>query len=72
MVLDELSAGIPGSRLHSRRPAGGATEITGIVYRADRAAPGAMFACLRGARADGHDFAAAAACFRDTDVARKG
>ena len=60
MVLDELSAGIPGSRLHSRRPAGGTTEITGIVYRADRAAPGAMFACLRGARADGHDFAAAA------------
>jgi len=60
MVLDELSAGIPGSRLHSRRPSGGGTEITGIVYRADRAAPGSMFACLRGVRADGHDFAAQA------------
>ena len=59
MVLDDLSAAVPGSRLHGTR-ADDATEITGVVYRADQAGPGRIFACLRGTNADGHDFAAQA------------
>ena len=57
MVLQELSAGVPGARLRTGRADGGTTEIDEIVYRADRATPGSIFACLRGVRADGHDFA---------------
>ena len=57
MVLKKLSAGVPGARLRTGRADGGTTEIDEIVYRADRVTPGSMFACLRGVRADGHDFA---------------
>lgn len=57
MVLQELSAGVPGARLRTGRADGGTTEIDEIVYRADRATPGSIFACLRGVQADGHDFA---------------
>lgn len=60
MILHTLSAGIPGAHLHSPRPGGELTEISQIVYRADRATNGTLFACLRGVRADGHDFAAQA------------
>mgnify|MGYP001626064005 CR=1 FL=1 len=37
------------------------TEITGVVYDSRKAAPGCAFVCLRGARADGHQFAPKAA-----------
>lgn len=57
MVLDDLSAAVPGSRLHAHRAADVTTPITGVVYRADQAGPGRIFACLRGTNADGHDFA---------------
>jgi UDP-N-acetylmuramoyl-L-alanyl-D-glutamate--2,6-diaminopimelate ligase len=57
MTLTELSADVPGARLRIPRPDAANTEIDRIAYRADRAAPGAVFACLRGVRADGHDFA---------------
>jgi len=57
MVLEQLSAGVPGARLRMGRADGGTTEIGEIVYRADRATAGSLFACLRGVRADGHDFA---------------
>jgi UDP-N-acetylmuramoyl-L-alanyl-D-glutamate--2,6-diaminopimelate ligase len=57
MTLDEITEGIPGARLRLGAPEDGRTEVTEVAYRADQARPGALFACLRGARADGHDFA---------------
>lgn len=57
MILKKLSAGIPGAHLRSPRPDGELTDISLIVYRADQAVRGSVFACLRGVRADGHDFA---------------
>ena len=57
MILTKLSAGIPGAHLRSPRPDSERLDIDAIVYRADRAAAGSLFACLRGVRADGHDFA---------------
>jgi UDP-N-acetylmuramoyl-L-alanyl-D-glutamate--2,6-diaminopimelate ligase len=58
MTLHELCAAVPGSRLvrpDGAPPADGPLER--IAYRADASGPGALFACLRGVRADGHDFA---------------
>jgi UDP-N-acetylmuramoyl-L-alanyl-D-glutamate--2,6-diaminopimelate ligase len=59
MRLSELTRRIHGARLLPPGAAeeGQAAEIEAVVYRADRAAPGALFCCLRGQRADGHDFA---------------
>ncbi len=57
MILNKLSAGIPGAHLRSPRQDGELTDISQIVYRADQAVRGSVFACLRGVRADGHDFA---------------
>lgn len=57
MILTKLSAGIPGAHLRSPRPDAERLDIDAIVYRADRATAGTLFACLRGVRADGHDFA---------------
>src|SRR5262245_58237697 len=63
MTLSDLTEGIPGARLVAPGgaapggPAEGSTPITAVAYRAERAGPGALFCCLRGARADGHDFA---------------
>ncbi len=57
MTLTKLSAGVPGAHLHLPRPNAEIVDIDRIVYRADRATGGSMFACLRGVRADGHDFA---------------
>src|SRR5438093_1149971 len=36
------------------------TEVTALAYDSSRVEPGTLFFCVRGARADGHDFAAAA------------
>jgi UDP-N-acetylmuramoyl-L-alanyl-D-glutamate--2,6-diaminopimelate ligase len=36
------------------------TEVTGLAYDSTRVEPGTLFFCVRGARADGHDFAAGA------------
>ncbi|HJZ60718.1 MAG TPA: UDP-N-acetylmuramoyl-L-alanyl-D-glutamate--2,6-diaminopimelate ligase [Miltoncostaeaceae bacterium] len=60
MRLQELTAGIPGARtLWPEGSDGGraAPEIEGIAYRSDEVRPGWAFACLPGARFDGHDFA---------------
>src|SRR5687767_10592906 len=59
MRLSELTRRIPGARLlvPGGAEGGEAAELAAVVYRADRAAPGALFCCLRGERADGHDFA---------------
>jgi UDP-N-acetylmuramoyl-L-alanyl-D-glutamate--2,6-diaminopimelate ligase len=37
------------------------TEVTDVTHDSRAVVPGALFACLRGARSDGHDFADAAA-----------
>ena len=34
------------------------TEVRGLCYDSRRATPGALFVCLPGQHADGHDFAA--------------
>ncbi len=60
MILTKLSAGVPGAHLRSPRPDAERVDIDRIVYRADQARGGSVFACLRGVRADGHDFAAQA------------
>jgi UDP-N-acetylmuramoyl-L-alanyl-D-glutamate--2,6-diaminopimelate ligase len=39
---------------------GGAVEVADLAYDAGAVEPGSLFFCVRGARADGHDFAAAA------------
>jgi len=53
MVLSTLTAGIP-----ERQIVGDASlPIGDVVHRSDRAAPGALFCCLPGVAADGHDFA---------------
>jgi UDP-N-acetylmuramoyl-L-alanyl-D-glutamate--2,6-diaminopimelate ligase len=61
MTLQELIEGGPGGRIVAARSQttadAGATAITSIVHRAGDARPGALFCALRGARADGHDFA---------------
>lgn len=65
MTLGTLTEGIPGARLLGP---GGTPDpsaarhlaVGGISYRSDRARPGDVFCCLRGERADGHDFAGGA------------
>ncbi len=36
------------------------TDVASLAYDSSRVAPGALFFCVRGQRADGHDFAASA------------
>lgn len=59
MTLRELVAGLPDGRVvrpHGA-PSGADTEICSIEHVADRVEPGVLFACVPGARVDGHDFA---------------
>jgi len=51
--LDELTRALAASENSAR----GAVEITDLAYDADRVSPGAVFFCVPGSRADGHDFA---------------
>ncbi|HYP23379.1 MAG TPA: Mur ligase family protein, partial [Actinomycetota bacterium] len=39
----------------------GSAEVTGLAYDSSKVAPGDLFFCVPGTRADGHDFARAAA-----------
>ena len=56
MKLCDLLAGIEVAKI-----AGGEDmEISGLAYDSQRVGPGALFFCVRGQRADGHDFAAGA------------
>jgi UDP-N-acetylmuramoyl-L-alanyl-D-glutamate--2,6-diaminopimelate ligase len=52
MRLDELVAGMPGPRILGD----GSVEITELVYDSRKAGPGSLFFCVRGERADGHEF----------------
>jgi UDP-N-acetylmuramoyl-L-alanyl-D-glutamate--2,6-diaminopimelate ligase len=40
--------------------AGGGPQLTDVVMASDQVTPGALFACVKGQRADGHDYAAEA------------
>lgn len=53
MNLDDLTRVLAASESSAR----GAVEITDLAYDADRVSPGAVFFCVPGSRADGHDFA---------------
>jgi UDP-N-acetylmuramoyl-L-alanyl-D-glutamate--2,6-diaminopimelate ligase len=55
--LSQLVEAVPGGRVVGEP----AVEIRELAYRAQDASPGSLFVCLRGASADGHDFAADAA-----------
>jgi UDP-N-acetylmuramoyl-L-alanyl-D-glutamate--2,6-diaminopimelate ligase len=54
--LERLIAGLAPIEVVGRR----SVEISDLAYDARRVAPGALFFCVRGERADGHDFAAEA------------
>ncbi len=55
MRLSELAAELDGARVVGSPAA--AASVTSVVYRSGAAVPGCLFACLRGERVDGHDFA---------------
>jgi UDP-N-acetylmuramoyl-L-alanyl-D-glutamate--2,6-diaminopimelate ligase len=54
--LDDLTRVLAAGESTAR----GAVEVTDLAYDARRVTPGAVFFCVPGSRADGHDFAAAA------------
>jgi UDP-N-acetylmuramoyl-L-alanyl-D-glutamate--2,6-diaminopimelate ligase len=56
MELDRLAAALGPADA----PVSGRVEIRSLAYDAAAAEPGALFFCVPGGRADGHDFAAAA------------
>jgi UDP-N-acetylmuramoyl-L-alanyl-D-glutamate--2,6-diaminopimelate ligase len=53
MRLDELVAGLPGARIVGD----GGIEISELEYDSRKASPGTLFFCVRGQKADGHEFA---------------
>jgi UDP-N-acetylmuramoyl-L-alanyl-D-glutamate--2,6-diaminopimelate ligase len=56
MELDRLAAALGPAG----KPVSGRVEIRALAYDASSTEPGALFFCVPGARADGHDFAAEA------------
>jgi UDP-N-acetylmuramoyl-L-alanyl-D-glutamate--2,6-diaminopimelate ligase len=54
MRLDELLAGCDGARVVGDA----AVEIGDLAYDSRKAGPGTLFFCVRGEKADGHEFAA--------------
>jgi len=56
--LRELTGGIGGEEMRSQADA--PVAITALAYDSRAASPGALFFCVPGFHADGHDFAAAA------------
>jgi UDP-N-acetylmuramoyl-L-alanyl-D-glutamate--2,6-diaminopimelate ligase len=54
--LDRLSQAVRPERIVNDAP----TEIADLAYDARRVTPGALFVCVPGLRADGHDFASQA------------
>ena len=53
MELERLVAALGAAEVVGHAP----VEVLDLVYDARLAAPGSLFFCVRGARADGHDFA---------------
>ncbi len=54
--LDELVAGVEAARIAGD----GSVEVADLAYDSRRVGAGTLFFCVRGERADGHEFAAAA------------
>ena len=54
MQLERLIAALAPKDVVGRAP----VELSDLAYDAGAVGPGALFFCVRGARADGHDFAA--------------
>ncbi len=65
MTLREVAGAVPGARVlgpgGQDDVAAAGTRVDEVAYRADAAGPGTLFCCIRGAVADGHDFAQQAA-----------
>src|SRR5215471_3608259 len=57
MRLGDLAAGVAGAVIE----AGACVDVRAVVHDSREAGPGDLFVAVRGLRADGHDFAAAAA-----------
>ncbi len=57
MRLADLSAALPGGALQNAGDGG--EEISDVAFDSRRAGPGTLFFCVRGATADGHEFAPA-------------
>ncbi|HEV2791583.1 MAG TPA: UDP-N-acetylmuramoyl-L-alanyl-D-glutamate--2,6-diaminopimelate ligase [Solirubrobacterales bacterium] len=53
MRLEELVAELPGARVVGD----GSVEISELEYDSRKASPGTLFFCVRGQKADGHEFA---------------
>src|SRR3712207_93686 len=53
MDLERVLAALAPAQVVRRAPA----EVTDLAYAADAVRPGTLFFCVRGERADGHDFA---------------
>ena len=56
IALETLADAVTASEIRNPAP----IEVTDLVYDARLVSPGALFVCVPGQRADGHDFAAAA------------
>jgi len=59
VLLRRLAAAVEGARLREAGPDRD-PDITAVVHDTRAVAPGALFCCVRGSRADGHDLAPAA------------
>lgn len=57
MYLADLIQALPERLVHGQ---GDRLEITGVAYDSRQVAPGDVFVCVRGLKADGHQFAAGA------------
>jgi UDP-N-acetylmuramoyl-L-alanyl-D-glutamate--2,6-diaminopimelate ligase len=55
-MLETLAAAVGASEIRNPAP----VTVTDLAYDAARVTPGALFACVPGQRADGHEFAATA------------
>ena len=60
MRLRELAARLDGASVADAGARDADPLVDEVTYRSDAAGPGALFACLRGERVDGHAFAAEA------------
>ncbi len=59
MQLHDLLAGLSGpAGTPGFQARGESVEVTSVVHDSREVGPGALFCCIRGARADGHEFAA--------------
>ncbi len=61
MTLEQLVQVVPGARLAMEPPPGADVRVDRVAARSADSTPGAVFVCVPGVSADGHDFAQDAA-----------